>query len=842
MSIRGLYKLLFPDAVVVWGVEENKAGRGRRILSNIVTGGFKGGIYPISQTIGEIDGLPTYPELAAVNRPVDMAILCMPLQQVPAAIDACALAGVSGVVIPTRKPEKENATPSILERARATGVRVIGPDAWGVCSPWSALNAGLGQQAVSAGKLAVVSQSAAVCAGILDLSITRRIGLSMLVGLGDAEEVDAADLLDYTANHHRVGAILLHVEQIADMRKFMSAARAASRIKPVVVLKTGRSSSPARPAFTFSGNLIGENAVYDAAFSRAGIVQVSSIERLFDCGDLLSKQPRPRGPNLAIVTNARSPGMMAVDSLREYGLEPAHFSNEILKAIHQVIGSGQDLGNPVTISDEIDADHYGRLIDICLGAKEVDALVIILIARFLRSPEAVARSVGAAVVRKTTPVIAVWMGGNDLEAGRRILDNAGIPTCDSPERAVNAFFNLYVYDQNIRMLQEIPSRLSGRFAVNRARARSIIDGALNSDKRILNGEQALDLLQTYDIPTAPPHIIRPTKQVERSGHKAHDTEIRLASRQLEPFGPVILFGTGGIPSELCTDLSIGLPPLNRLLARRLMEKTRLHRYLCRTSPNSIPLLEELLVNFSHLVVDFPEIVELEVDPMVLYGEQAWACGAIFLIQPAVKRSPMHLVISAYPDEYETTTTTTGGIELFIRPIKPEDAPLLKTLWSTLSPRSLYYRFSRPVTELTPELLARFTQIDYDREIALVALESTGSGDRMLGVSRLMSSPGSDTVEFAIVVGDPWHGRGVGAKLLSRLAVIAAHRGFKTLWGLVLRENRAMIELARKLGWPVIFGTDISEVEVRLDLTTVQIPDVLAAAGEAVSVTNGFGPN
>jgi len=828
--------------VAVWGVEENTAGVGRRILSHIVKGGFKGGIYPISKTIREIDGLPAYPDLEAVDRPVDMVILSLPLQQAPSAIDACGRVGVSGVVIPTQRFDRENSIPAILQQARATGVRVIGPDSWGVCNPWTSLNAGIGQQAPPAGKLAVISQSASVCAGILDMSITRRIGLSLLVGLGDMEEVDAADLLDYTANHHRVGAILLHIEHISDMRKFMSAARAASRIKPVVVLKTGRSSISACPAATLSGNLIGEGAVYDAAFRRAGIVRVSTIEHLFDCGDLLSKQPRPRGPNLAIVSNARSPGMMAVDSLRGYGLKPANLSKEIREAIHQLVGYGHGPENPITVPDDIDADHYGRLVDICLGAKEVDALAIILTARFLYDPEAVARSIGASVAGKTTPAIAVWMGGNDLEAGRQILDTAGVPTFDSPERAVTAFLNLYVYDQTIRMLQEIPPRLSGRFAINRARARSIIDDALNAKEWILTGSPALDLLQAYNIPVVPPQPMRSAQQSGSAAPNRHITEIRLASRQLEPFGPAILFGTGGISPELCTDLSIGLPPLNRLLASRLMEPTRLHRYLCRVAPNSIPILEELLVNFSHLVVDFPEIVELEVSPMAVYGEHAWACRATAHIRPAAKRSPMHLVISAYPDEYETATTTTSGIKLFIRPIKPEDAPLLKALWSTLSPRSLYYRFARPVTELTPELLARFTQIDYDREIALVALESPESGGRMLGVSRLISAPGSDTAEFAIVVGDPWQGRGVGAKLLSQLAVIAAQRGFKTLWGLVLQENRAMIELARKLGWPVIFGTDLSEAEVRLDLTTVQVPDILAAAGEAVSVTNGCGSN
>jgi len=315
VSIHGLYKLFFPSAVAVWGIDQDSQQPGRRILSNIVRAGFKGIVCPISETIDEVDGLATYPNLAAVKQSVDLAVLSLPLEQVPAAIDACANAGIGGVVIPTRMAGGATAVSPIVERARATGVRVIGPRSWGVYSPSIGLNAAFGRQAPAAGELAVISQSASICASILDLSAVKHIGLSLLVGLGDTVEVDAADMLDYTASLSRVKAILLHIEHIADMRKFMSAARAAARLKPVVVLKTGRSQSSGQPAATLSGSLIREDAVYDAAFKRAGIVRVSRVEHLFDCGDLLSKQPRPRGPNLAVITSARSPGIMAVDVL-----------------------------------------------------------------------------------------------------------------------------------------------------------------------------------------------------------------------------------------------------------------------------------------------------------------------------------------------------------------------------------------------------------------------------------------------------------------------------------------------------------------------------------------------
>jgi acetyltransferase len=821
MSIRGLYKLFFPSSVAVIGIDEDSDSLGRRILLNIVRGIFKGSVYPISETVAKVNGLSAYANLAAVGRPVDLAVLALPLEQVPAAIDACAQAGVSGVVILARNAATAKTAPAILQRARSTGVRVIGPRSWGIVSPWAGLNAGFGQQMPIAGELAVISQSAAVCASILDLSVTKQIGLSLLVGLGDMLEVDCADLMDAIANHYRVGAILLHVEHISDMRKFMSAARAASRIKPIVVLKTGRSRSTAGMPTTDSARLFGEDAIYDAAFKRAGIVRVATVEDLFDCGDLLSKQPRPRGPNLAIITHARSPGIMAVDALDDHGLSPARFNEQTAAAVDQLLGSVWEGRNPVTLRADIPPDHYSKLVEICLTAQGVDGVLIILTPRFLRTPEEVARAVSTAVARKTRPVFAVWMGGKDMENGRRLLDKAGIPTFDAPARAVRAFLNLYAYDRNIRLLQEIPPRHSGRFSMNRDRARAIIDAELQAQNFLLSAQRCLDLLETYDIL---PLAVQP-------GQAGTDALLRIASRQVPPFGPAILFGTGGLHAELSADRAIGLPPLNRSLARHLMQDTRIYRVLEATCPACIPILEEMLVNFSHLITDFPEIVELEISPLAICGDHIRACNAASLIRHATVAPPFHLIISSYPDEYEFTAIAKSGIKLFIRPIKPEDAPLLQELWASLSPRSLYYRFLSPVRELSPDLLARFTQIDYDRETALVALETTDRGERMLGVARLMSAPGSDTAEYSIVVGDPWQGQGVGAQLLTRLAAIAVQRGFKTLWGLVLRENRAMLELARRLGWPVRPGGDASEVEVHLDLTTVRVPDIQAAAGQ-----------
>ena len=851
MSIRGLSKLFSPSAVAVLGVDNEEGNVGHHILNNIVTGGYRGPVYPIAARAGGTNGLPVYGNLADVKQPVDLAILALSPEQLPAAINACGQSGVSGVIIPSFESTPAGAIASIREQARKTGIRVLGPRAGGICSPWISLNAGFGRQLPPPGKLAVISQSNSICFNLLDLSIAKHIGLSLLVGLGDMLDVDAADLLDYCANHFRVGAILLYVEHIDDMRKFMSAARSAARLKPVVVLKSNRFSGGLQTAATLSGNLIAEDSVYDAAFARAGIVRVATVEQLFDCGDLLSKQPQSPGPGLSIISNARGPAVMAGDTLQKHGLKPLPFDAEALAALGPLADRAADLPhNALMVPADLPAQPFGRFVAHCLDDKKIQALLVILAPRFIKDPDAVAEALAGAVRKKNTPVIAVWKGGHGSENGRRILYEAGIPTYDVPERAVEAFLNLTSYAQNIQQLQEIPPRLSGQFATHRTRARAIIRIALQTNDCVLEGRRALNFLQAYDIPADcfPPvqawvkaegPEMLPARHRPAAGTTRHpesvwtDAAICLVSRHLPPFGPVILFGTGGVPPELSTDFAVGLPPLNRLLARQLMERTRLYRFLCEKSPAVLPFLEELLVNFSHLVTDLPEIHELEINPLTVCETKARACNARIFIRQSDRHSPLHLIISPYPDEYEADVVTSSGISLFLRPIKPEDAPLLQELWSNLSPRSLYYRFAKPVSDLTPALLARFTQIDYDREIALVALQPDNAGHRMLGVARIISSPGSDTVEFSIIVGDPWQGQGVGAELLRRLAVIAFRRGYKTLWGFVLRENRAMIDLARKLNWPVFFGTDFSEVEIRLDLSTLKESEILAPTGGAI---------
>jgi acetyltransferase len=895
MSVEHLHQIFFPSSVAILGAGDTP---GRNILANLLSGGFKGRLYPVCREGQEVAGLPVWPDFKSIDDSVDLAVLAVSFDRLPAAIDACGQAGIRSALIPARDLRRQGGgLEQIAAQARNAGVRLIGPRSWGIVSPWADFNAALGREMPLRGQLAVISQSAAICAAVLDLSLSKQIGLSQLIGLGDMLDIDCADVLDYMATHFRVGAILIHLEQIINMRKFMSAARATSRIKPVVVLKTGRAQPDGPGAVTPTGSLIRTDAVYDAAFKRAGIIRVDTIADLFDCGDLLSKQPRPRGSNLAIVSNARSPGIMAVDFLCERDLQPAGLGPDTLVALDRILLSSWNRQNPIIIRNELSAETYRQLMEICQAAREIDGILIIIVPQFLGNPLEVAGSITSAVSVRRKPVFAVWMGGKGLEAGRRVLDEAGIPTYDAPETAVRAFLHLNDYDHNLKLLQEIPRKMPARFAINQARARKIIDSALQREIPVLTRLESLSLLEAYDLPTVSAEVARNTEEAlnladrwgypvtltplarhiengpaaGKAGTQLHDAaglrsamvqhlehardyppgaeapgvvvqpaigrpdlEFRLASRLVSPFGPVILFGCGGIGTEVIMDQAIGLPPLNRLLAGRILEETHLYKILKGRQglpPACTSALEEFLRNFSHLITDFPEICEMEISSLLAVGGRVFADNVQAVIAPAQSPSPMHLIISAYPDEYETKGVTKAGVHLFIRPIKPEDAPMLQELWSSLSPRTLYYRFSSPVKKLTPELLVRFTQIDYDREIALIALDSTSAGDRMLGVARLNGQPGDDKAEFAIVIGDPWQGLGVGAKLLSCLVAIALRRKIKNLWGLALKENRAMLELCRKLGWTIIPDEDPSQVFLQLNLSAVDAPEILDAFGK-----------
>lgn len=894
MSSYNLDKTFKPSSVAIIGASEKEGTIGHSLLRNVLEGGYEGQVFPINPQYKSVNGLAAYRSVLDINQPIDLAIIATPIAKSPSIIKECVKAEIGGAIIISAGGKEIGSKGKKLEQeikkeADRGGLRIIGPNCMGIVSGEAKLNASFATLMPLPGKLAFISQSGAICSAILDLSIKEGIGFRYFVSIGSMLDVDFGDLVNYLGNDPEVSSIVLYIENLTNIRKFMSAARAVSRVKPIVVLKAGKSMAGARAASSHTGAIAGEDVVYDAAFKRAGIVRVDTIEELFDCAELMAKQPIPKGPGLAIMTNGGGPGVMAADALSTHGLEPVSLTTETMKRLDDFLPPFWSRGNPVDILGDASPERWRRALEVCFEAREINALLIIFVPQTMSNAVTVAEAVTKLLYEKPhPPLFAVWMGGENVEKGMRILNNAGIPTYETPERAVSALMYMHSYAQNQEMSQEIPPKLPRSLKFDQSSAKGIIEGALKEENRLLTEAESKALLKAYGIPVnrtevakSPDEAVRLAEEmgypvamklhsrdivhksdahgvelnlrseedvesafsrIVASAHaydpkaellgvtvqpmlKRPDYELILGSKRDADFGPVILFGMGGIMTEILKDQSIALPPLNRLLARRLMENTRVYRMLrgYRNRPAArLDLLEEILIRLSQLVTDFPEIAELDINPLILVENQACAVDARIIIRPSEVPSPEHLVISPYPSQYETTFITKAEIEIFLRPIKPEDAPLLVELFHTLSKENIYYRFFRTMRSLPPDMLAYFTQIDYDRDMALVALDQTQPKETMLGVARIMSLPDGKTAEIAVAVGDPWQGMGIGAALMERLISISKERGKETLCGYVLGENTQMLALARKLGFKISWDLEGHQYEIKTDLRTLSL--------------------
>ncbi len=872
MSVHNLDKMFHPKSVAVIGATERQPSIGSALMRNLLEGGYEGKIYPVNPGRQTIHGLPAYPSLPAIDAAVDLAVIATPIATAPEIVRDCGKLGVGAVIVISAGGKEvgekgKELEAAIRKEAEGTGIRILGPNCLGIVSSRSKMNASFASHMPLPGKMAFISQSGAICTAILDLSIKEQMGFSYFVSLGSMLDVDFGDMIDYLGNDYRVSSIVMYVESLTAFRKFMSAARAVSRVKPIIVYKAGRSQAGAKAAASHTGALAGEDAVYDTAFQRAGIIRVKTFEELFDCAELLSKQPKPTGPGLGIVTNAGGPGVMAVDALAYYGLDPVPLKPETVVKLNEILPPQWSHGNPVDILGDASPERFRKTAEICLNAPEINALLLMAAPQALSNPADLAKALADLFKGKSYPVFTSWMGGPYMEEGRRIFNEAGIPTFDTSERAVRAFMNMYRHSRNIEMLQEVPPKLPKKLEFDRAKAKLIIGEGLSRENTLLTEIEAKELLAAYGIPVnltlaaateaeavakadelgypvamkiysrdithksdaggvrlnlrsendvrdafkrviADAHAYNPKALVEgvtiQSMLKRPDYELILGAKKDRDFGPVILFGMGGIMTEVLKDRSIALPPLNRLLARRLMEDTKIFRILKgyrNHPPANLILLEEILMRLAQLVTDFSEIEELDMNPVLAVENDIRAADARVLLKASRVTAPLHLVISPYPNEQESHTER-DGVKLFVRPIRPEDAPIFSELFASLSPRSVYYRFFSPVKELSHTMLARFTQIDYDREIALVAIHESGNDEKMLGVARVILEANEKHAEFSVLVADAWQGKGIGAELLERCLQIAEARHIEKVWGLVLPENTQMLNLGRKLGFDI----------------------------------------
>ncbi len=890
MSTYHLDKLLKPKSIAVIGASKKKGSVGELVVRNLQTLDFEGPIFPVNPAYESIYGLPCRGSVDELELGIELAVIATPIHIVPSILNACAENKIHSalVVSDTQREigEKRSMIEAELSRIIADGdIRMIGPNSLGLINTAAGLNISYASSMPNRGKLAFISQSGSIYAATLDMAFQEQIGFSYYISVGSMVDVDFGDLVDYFGNDDAVDGILLYLEHLKNPRKFLSAARAVSRFKPIVVLRPEK--GPTDRNITMANNSIEdmEGAVYDAAFKRVGIVSVNSIDELFDCAELMAKQPRPRGKHLVVINNGRAPGLQAVTAMARCHMQPMALSTETTEALDRVLPPYWNHGNPINMLSGAGTESYVGAVSACLKDRSISGLLITMAPEAGTSPSEVARRLVEIVKDARIPVLAAWYGGRDMAEGKALLNAAGIPTFRTPEKAIQAFSHLLEYNRNQEMSLEVPAKLNQRLNFRRDLAKTLIAKYEAHESSFLNVLEAGKLLEAYGIPFVSTQLVvdekeaiaaaetigypvamkkistnasfyKPTDGMAiglrtptdvqdafarlMAGNKTQlyggaspgvvlqpyirwpDYKLIFAIKRDPQFGPVLLFGMGGVLSRVFDKPSLGLPPLNRLLARRMMENSRASQLLggYRNRPAAdIEKLEEMLIRLAQISVDFPQIDQLLINPFIVKNEKVLALDAKVHLTSTRIPSPRHLVISPYPKDQERMVTAKDGSDLLIRPVRPEDVPLFVAFRENLSDISVYYRFFRNISKLTPQQLHRFTTIDYDREIALVALADIDKEEKMLGVIRIVSRPDGKKGDFYIIVADAMQSQGIGSILLNTALDIARKQGYETIFGVVLPENEGMKNLSQKVGFQVKFNFDEKVFDLRLNLDT-----------------------
>ncbi|MGB9959608.1 MAG: bifunctional acetate--CoA ligase family protein/GNAT family N-acetyltransferase [Candidatus Bathyarchaeales archaeon] len=888
MGTENLDKIFNPKRIAVIGAGDREGSVGAKLLKNLVGTGYSGVVYPVNPFKNTVQGITAYPSITKIPWKVDLAIIATPAHTVPQIVEECGKVGATGVIIISAGfreagKEGENLEKQILEHKNRYNMRIIGPNSLGVIRPKIGLNATFADKTAMPGRIAFISQSAALCASVLDWASEANIGFSAVVSTGLMIDVDFGDLIDYFGADPHTRSIILYMECITNARKFMSAARGFARVKPIIVIKAGRFPESAKATFFHSGALCGEDTVYDAAFKRAGIVRVEAIDDLFNCAEALAMRANPKGPNLTIITNAGGPAIMATDCLISRGGRLAQLSNETVQSLKTVLPPYCCANNPVDILEEANVERFKKVMEICFKDQNSDGFLIIYTPQGAADPVSTVKAIIEASRQTSKPVLASFIGEGVCRKARQFLQKRGIPAFNTPEQAVSTFMYMYSYTQNLELLYQTPEEISVEVSIPTF-LKEILRKAFNNGRSILNQAESLHFLEAYSIPViktvvaktpeeaeniaselgypivmkaSSPQIIHKSKaggvilnvwspaEVKTFFHKlvervkeAHPEaefqgvvlqpmvwkkgyELLMGAKKDSQFGSVIIFGTGGVAAELTQDISVGLPPLNQVLARRLIEKTRIYKISKESDfrPN-FRLLEEILVKFSQLVIDFPEIKTIEVNPLIVDESSAVAVDARIEIDPEkiLKESHPHehLVIAPYPRKYVSSWTLKNGAQVVLRPIKPEDEALLREFYCSLSEETIQFRFFQVFREFSHETLTRHCNLDYDREIAIVA-ETRETARKIVGVSLLTTDPGRKHGEFAVVVGDQWQGIGLGSKLVDCVIEVGKDMGLETIYGYVSSNNSRMIELCTRKGFNIT-RVDAELIKATLDLT------------------------
>ena len=894
MTTRHLDCLFKPRSLALVGASPRAGSLGHAVLANLRAGGFKGEIGLVNPSHTEIDGLPCVGRLADLADLPDLVVFAAPRESTAALVEEAAALKVPATVVITADPEHgaQSLSARLRRLADETGIRIVGPNCLGVVAPRAGLNASFAAHPASPGDLAVVSQSGAITTSLIAWAHQHKVGFSGLVSVGDMADVNFSDLLDYFALDPATRAILLYVEAIDDAKTFMSAARAAARVKPVIVIKGGRNPGAAKAAATHTGALAGADAVYEAAFRRAGLLRVIGIDELFDAAATLGRVRAFPGDRLAILTNGGGIGVLAVDDLMDRGGRLAELPPALRARLDAFLPPAWSHANPVDIVGDADAARYRNALSALLEDRGNDAIVVMHCPTALSQSEEAAAAVAETVKKyraatmSQKPVFAAWLGAS--EESIRIFESAGIPYYTTG--AVRGFMHLVHWRQNRDVLMAAPPSLPVDFAPDVSAARNVLTKALAQGAKWLEPADIATLFEAYDIPIAavrraatpeeaaalaepviathgacvvkiqspdishksdvggvvlglgsPQAVAAATRQMlahiaetmpnaHLDGVTIHPMVVRPHARELiaglaeDPvFGPVIVFGRGGKAVEVINDRALALPPLDLALAHDLISRTRVAGLLCayRDEPAAdVDAVALTLVKLAQLSADFPEIQELDINPLLADAAGVIAIDARVAIAPVAvpQRTGANprFAIAPYPKMWERTLTLRDGRRIFVRPVRPEDEDLYARYFEQISQEDLRLRFFAPVKEFSHAFIARLTQIDYARGLALCAIDEA-TGDKVGGV-RLMLDVDHESGEYAILLRSDQKGKGLGWSLMELIIEYARNEGLRHIEGQVLGENTTMISMCQQLGFHVVDDPQAPGIKlVRLDL-------------------------
>jgi acetyltransferase len=855
---------------------------GYLMMRNLLSGGFSGPVLPVTPNWKAVHGVLAWPDIQNLPFTPDLAVLCTHAKRNLELLEALGEKGCKTCIILSSPPEQ---FAELKACARRFQMRLLGPNSLGLLAPWQGLNASFSPVPIRRGKLAFISQSAAVSNTILDWAQQREMGFSWFIALGDSLDIDVDDLLDFLARDSKTSAILLYLEHLSDARRFVSAARSASRNKPILVIKSGRSPEAQRLLHVNSGM----DPAWDAAIQRAGLLRVQNTHELFSAVETLSHMRPLRGDKLMIVSNGAAPAALALDELWSRNGKLATLSDETRDRLRKALPESVEAANPLDLRDDASSEHYRTTLNILLDSQDYDALLVI------HSPSAAAPGTESALalieVLKNHPrgkyvtVLTNWCGEFSSQEARRLFSDAGIPTYRTPEGTITAFMHMVEYRRNQKQLRETPT-LPLNLKANTAEAHKLIQRALADGASSLDTHEVQPVLKAYGLSTLPtwiatdsaeavhiaeqigypvavklrspdiPHksevqgvmlYLRTATEVQQAAdaiidrvkltwpqarihgllvqsmaNRAGAQELRVVVEQDPVFGPLIMLGEGGVEWRARDQAAVALPPLNMNLARYLViqaikgKKIR-GRSALRTL--DIPGLSQFLVQVSNLIVDCPEIQRLDIHPLLASGNEFTALDVTLEIAPFTGDAESRLAVRPYPQQLEEWITLKDKDRCLFRPILPEDEPALQRFISQVTKEDLYYRYFSEINEFTHDDLANMTQIDYDREMAFVAVRQSGEITEILGVSRAISDPDNIDAEFAVLVRSDLKGLGLGRQLLEKLIAYTREHGLQRLNGITMPNNQGMIALARKLGFHVDIQLEDGIVGLSLRLTS-----------------------